>query len=116
MPSYDYQCDNPTCGFKDFEVRRVEQREDPLECPQCKGPMTYRFPDTPPPVNIVDKKTLNLPGRAPIHKTRTRSLGTGLGRIEPLKIAHEMEKLEKYDAEINKSEQAELTAKKVPKS
>lgn len=107
--SFGYVCEG--CGHEDFERRLPEQRDDPLECPQCQGAMKYKFEVTRT-VNIIDHKVLKLPGRKPVHKSRKRQLGTGLGRIEPLKIAHEMSKLEKYDAEIEKSEKAELAAKK----
>lgn len=102
--SYGYLCEG--CKHEDFERRMPDQKDDPLECPQCQGAMTRKF-ETPTTVNIIDKKTLNIPGRAPIHKSRKRQLGSGLGRIEPLKIAHEMDKLEqKYEKDFNKTEAA----------
>lgn len=38
MPTYDYVCDN--CGFESEEFRMISKRNDPKECPKCKGNMS----------------------------------------------------------------------------
>lgn len=113
IPSFDYKCSTEGCNHQDWEVRPRERRDDPLECPQCKGNMVYEFPDEIPVVNIIDRKTLLLPGRAPITRTRKRSLGTQIGLIRPVEIGNALHDMEsKYSKDIAKAEAEDLKPKK----
>jgi putative FmdB family regulatory protein len=104
MPIFDYACQN--CGFKDFELRAPEHRDDPLACPKCAQEMTFVFMTEAPTVRIRDRKLLRLPGRKPVLKERTRVLGTKIGLIRPVELGnavHDME--QKYARDIAKTEQ-----------
>jgi putative FmdB family regulatory protein len=35
MPLYEYQCEG--CGEVFYELRRSEEREEPIACPDCGG-------------------------------------------------------------------------------
>lgn len=86
MPSFEYRCEG--CGFEDFELRKPEQREDPLECAECKGAMkSFIGPQSASYIRIQDTKYWQgeTPGSI-VKKTRTRVISEGkqteIGRVK----------------------------------
>jgi putative FmdB family regulatory protein len=71
LPIYRYQCE---CGLQSDEFRKIDNRNDPLECPKCKGAMGLRIMPTSVRADIqpyrsvvVDKATgklVNIESRA----------------------------------------------------
>lgn len=43
--NYDYKCEK--CEHLDNEVREMEQRNEPKECPKCKGNMKLKIGNPP---------------------------------------------------------------------
>lgn len=37
MPTYEYVCG--VCGHREDQVRRIEERDDPADCPVCPRPL-----------------------------------------------------------------------------
>lgn len=71
MPTYRYACQS--CAIKADEFRKIESRNDPLECPRCRIPMQRIIMPTMVQADIqpyrpiaVDKET----GKVPIINSR----------------------------------------------
>lgn len=43
MPRYDYFCTAERCGATHERHRRVDERDAPWRCPNCKAPMQRRL-------------------------------------------------------------------------
>ena len=41
MPMYEYRCEK--CELVFAELRKISEREDPIDCPQCGGTATIMF-------------------------------------------------------------------------
>ena len=113
MPIYRYCCDNDQCDFEDDELRSIDTRDLVRGCEHCAtGRLIRDHTPTTPMVTITESKTLNLPNRAPVTKTRTRVLGSDTGRIRVDKLARVQNDLEeKYGADMDRTEQKERDKK-----
>lgn len=52
MPIYAYEC--PDCGHEAEDIRKYEERNDPLECEKCGGAMEPRIAATAIQMNPYD--------------------------------------------------------------
>lgn len=43
MPIYEYKC--PQCTKEIEKIRKIAEREDPLECPECGSDMSVKVSD-----------------------------------------------------------------------
>lgn len=91
MAMYEYECE--TCDLVVEELRDVDKRDDPLDCPECSKPLKRAFTTTSYMCVKDNKLWTNTHDGRTVRKSRRRVLGTDIGRVRVDKMGNELNAL-----------------------